>query len=105
MAGFKDLNRAHDPRQYAANDVRSFDVSCWNCQGIMSANPWSDGVPAPTFGPRMVCTRCDIIGMDARPNVSLLQCSTPLPATDSCAAKRLRHPSGVVGPLGHPRWL
>jgi hypothetical protein len=22
----------------------------------------------PTFGPRMVCTRCGIIGADARPN-------------------------------------
>ena len=33
----------------------------------------SDDVPAPTFGPRMVCTRCGIIGPHARPNVSLLQ--------------------------------
>src|SRR5499427_10755086 len=32
-----------------------------------------------TFGPRMVCTRCGIIGADARPNFSLLQCNTPLP--------------------------
>jgi hypothetical protein len=34
---------------------------------IMSADPWSDDVPVPTFGPRMVCTRCGIIGADARP--------------------------------------
>jgi hypothetical protein len=25
-------------------------------------------VPMPAFGPRMVCTRCGIIGADARPN-------------------------------------
>jgi hypothetical protein len=25
-------------------------------------------VPVPTFGPRMVCSRCGIIGADARPN-------------------------------------
>jgi hypothetical protein len=25
-------------------------------------------VPVPAFGPRMVCTRCGIIGADARPN-------------------------------------
>jgi hypothetical protein len=25
-------------------------------------------VPVPSFGPRMVCTRCCIIGADARPN-------------------------------------
>jgi hypothetical protein len=35
--------------------------------------------PVPTYGPRVVCTRCGIIGVDARPNGSLLQCNTPLP--------------------------
>jgi hypothetical protein len=34
----------------------------------LSADPWSDDVPVPTFGPRMVCTRCGIVGADARPN-------------------------------------
>jgi hypothetical protein len=28
----------------------------------------ADDVPVPSFGPRMVCTRCGIIGADARPN-------------------------------------
>jgi hypothetical protein len=53
-----------------ANGVRSLDVSCWNCrlQAILSADRWPDHVPVPTFGPRMVCTRCGIIGADARPN-------------------------------------
>jgi hypothetical protein len=36
-------------------------------RAIMSADPWSDDVPAP-FGPRMVCTRCGMVGADARPN-------------------------------------
>jgi hypothetical protein len=27
-----------------------------------SADPWPDHVPVPSFGPRMVCTRCGIIG-------------------------------------------
>jgi hypothetical protein len=27
-----------------------------------------DDAPVPWFGPRMVCTRCDTIGADARPN-------------------------------------
>jgi hypothetical protein len=31
-------------------------------------NRWPDEVPVPTFGPRMVCTGCGIIGADARPN-------------------------------------
>jgi hypothetical protein len=53
-----------------ANGVRSLDVSCWQChhRRIMSADPWPDHVPVPSFGPRMVCTRCGIIGADARPN-------------------------------------
>src|SRR6516165_1844753 len=72
-----------------ANGVRSLDVSCWNChhRAIMSADLWPDHVPEPTIGPRMVCTRCGIIGVDAQPNVSLLQCNTPLPR---CAAPPLR---------------
>jgi hypothetical protein len=53
-----------------ANGVRSLDVSCWQChhRAIMSAEPWPDSVPVPTFGPRMVCTKCGIIGADVRPN-------------------------------------
>ena len=52
------------------NGLRSLDVSCWQCHhlAIMSADSWPDDVPVPTFGPRMVCTRCGIIGADARPN-------------------------------------
>jgi hypothetical protein len=37
-----------------ANDVRSLDVSCWQChhRAILSADPWPDHVPVPTFGAR-----------------------------------------------------
>jgi hypothetical protein len=53
-----------------ANGVRSLDVSCSLCHHrvILSADPWPDHVPVPSFGPRMVCTRCGIIGADAWPN-------------------------------------
>ena len=53
-----------------ANGVRSLDVSCWIChhRTILSADRWSDDVPVPMFGPRMVCTKCGTIGADARPN-------------------------------------
>jgi hypothetical protein len=46
-----------------ANGVRSLDVTCWQRHhpAIMSADPWPDDVPVPTFGPRMVCTRCGIV--------------------------------------------
>jgi hypothetical protein len=52
------------------NGVRSLDVCCLLChhRAILSADPWPDHVPVPSFGPRMVCTRCGIIGADARPN-------------------------------------
>jgi hypothetical protein len=50
--------------------VRSLDVSCWNCQhrAVLSVDRWPDYVAVPTFGPRMVCTGCGIVGADARPN-------------------------------------
>jgi hypothetical protein len=53
-----------------ANGVRSLDVCCWVCchRAIISAAPWTDDVPVPTFGPRMVCTNCGIIGADAWPH-------------------------------------
>jgi hypothetical protein len=53
-----------------ANGVRSLAVSCHLCHhaAVLSADSWPDQVPVPTFGPRMVCTRCGIIGADARPN-------------------------------------
>jgi hypothetical protein len=50
--------------------VRSLAVACLICHhaATLSAEPWPDHVPVPTFGPRMVCTRCGIVGADARPN-------------------------------------
>jgi hypothetical protein len=53
-----------------ANGARSLDVCCWLChrRAIISAASWPDDVPVQVFGPRMVCTRCGIVGADARPN-------------------------------------
>jgi hypothetical protein len=50
--------------------VRSLFMSCWNChhQAVLSADHWTGDVALPTFGPRMVCTGCGIVGADARPN-------------------------------------
>jgi hypothetical protein len=52
------------------NGVRSLAVSCVCCrhEAVVSADRWSDHVPVPTFGQRMVCTRCGIVGADVRPN-------------------------------------
>ena len=46
------------------NGVRSLAVSCWIChhRAILSADRWPHDVPVPSFGQRMVCTGCGIIG-------------------------------------------
>jgi hypothetical protein len=50
--------------------VRSTAAACPVCrhEATISAEPWPDEIPVPAFGPRMFCTRCGIIGADARPN-------------------------------------
>jgi hypothetical protein len=53
-----------------ANGVRSLSVTCSLCHhaAVLAVDRWPDDVPVPSFGPRMVCTGCGIIGADARPN-------------------------------------
>jgi hypothetical protein len=85
-----------------ANGVRSLDVSCWQChhRAILSADPWPDHVPVPSFGPRMVCTRCGIIGAESdrgpmavsRDQRRALQLLAGLRRTMSAPGER-RHPS------------
>ena len=50
--------------------VRSLAVTCELChhEAVLSAESWGDGVLVQAFRPRMVCSRCGIIGADARPN-------------------------------------
>jgi len=45
-------------------------VTCWIChhRAVLNVDHLPDHVTVPSFGPRMVCTRCGIIGADARPN-------------------------------------
>jgi hypothetical protein len=55
-----------------ANGVRCLAVSCRLCHrgGVLAVDRWPDAIPVPSFGPRMVCTGCGIIGADAHPNWS-----------------------------------
>jgi hypothetical protein len=53
-----------------ANDVRSIVVSCWQChhEAVLSADRWPNHMAVPTFGLRMVCSKCGAVGADVRPN-------------------------------------
>jgi hypothetical protein len=35
---------------------------------VLGVDKWTDHVTVPSFGQRMVCTQCGIVGPDARPN-------------------------------------
>ena len=50
--------------------VRSLAVSCILCHHAarLDVDGYADDATLPSFGPRMVCTSCGIIGADARPN-------------------------------------
>jgi hypothetical protein len=52
------------------NGVRSLAVYCLQChhRAVLGVDEWPDHTTVPSFGPRMVCTGCGIIGADARPN-------------------------------------
>jgi len=53
-----------------ANGVQSLRVHCEACHrdAVINVAQYPDAIPVPAFGPRMVCTRCGMIGADARPN-------------------------------------
>ena len=55
-----------------ANGVRSLWVVCSLChhEAVLNVDGYDEGVAVPSFGPRMVCTCCGIIGADVRPNWS-----------------------------------
>jgi hypothetical protein len=50
--------------------VRSLFVTCELChhEAVLSAERWGDAMLVREFRPRMVCTRCGMVGADARPN-------------------------------------
>jgi hypothetical protein len=55
-----------------ANGIRSLHVYCFTChhEVVLGVDDYPDDVPVPAFAPRMVCTRCGMIGADTRPNWS-----------------------------------
>ncbi len=55
-----------------ANGVRSLVIYCHCCHhsAELNADAYPDDLPVPWFGPRLVCTRCGMVGADARPDWS-----------------------------------
>jgi hypothetical protein len=53
-----------------AQGVRSLWVVCDLChhEAVINVDAYAETVPVRAFGPRMVCTRCGIIGAFARLN-------------------------------------
>jgi hypothetical protein len=60
-----------------ANGVRSLDVECHNCRHrvIMNVDHLPGDLTVPSLGPKMVCTRCEMIGADVRPNLVVALCN------------------------------
>jgi hypothetical protein len=69
-------NRFNDPiepmtlQNMRENGVRTLAVTCPKCQHerIINADKWSGHMLVPSFGSRMVCTKCGAVGADVRPN-------------------------------------
>jgi hypothetical protein len=57
-------------RNVRANGVRSLAVQCHRCRHevIMNVDQVPRDITVPSFGRRMVCTKCWTIGADVRPN-------------------------------------
>jgi hypothetical protein len=49
-------------------NMRDLGVRTLADEAILPADRWGDQVLVRAFRPRMVCTRCGIVGADARPN-------------------------------------
>ena len=50
------------------NGVRSLWIQCNQCRHTTVMNVVPGDLTVPSFGPRMVCTKCGTIGADALPN-------------------------------------
>jgi hypothetical protein len=69
-------SRSNDPIEpmtlgnMRANGVRSLAIYCRQChhETIINVDHWPAETEVPSFGPKMVCTKCRTIGADVRPN-------------------------------------
>jgi hypothetical protein len=59
-----------DLANISQNGVRSLDVMCHGCRHevILNVDQYPGDLLVREFGPRMVCTKCGMVGADVRPN-------------------------------------
>jgi hypothetical protein len=52
------------------NGVRSLEVACFGCRHevIVKVDNYPGDLLVKEFGPRMVCTKCGMVGADVLPN-------------------------------------
>jgi hypothetical protein len=69
-ARFTDPIEPMDLTNMRHNGVRSLAVRCHQClhEVIMNVDHLPGDVTVPSLGPKMVCTKCGIIGAEERPN-------------------------------------
>jgi hypothetical protein len=67
---FTDPIEPMDLANMRQNGVRSLAVQCRQClhEAILNVDHLPGDVPVPSFGRKMVCTKCGTIGADVRPN-------------------------------------
>ena len=67
---FNDPIEPMDLANMRQNGVRSLEVRCLQCRHevIMNVDHLPGDLTVPSFGPKMVCTKCGTVGAGARPN-------------------------------------
>jgi hypothetical protein len=67
---FTDPIEPMDLANMRQNGVRSLAIQCHQCRHeiVMNVDLWPAETEVPSFGPKMVCTKCGTIGADVRPN-------------------------------------
>jgi hypothetical protein len=67
---FNDPIEPMDLANMRQNGVRSLAIYCRQChhETIINVDHLPGDLTVPSFGARMVCTKCGTIGADVRPN-------------------------------------
>jgi hypothetical protein len=75
--------------------VRSLAVTCELChhEAVLPVDRWDDVVLVSAFGLRMACTRCGIVGADARPNWREMHASGEITRAEASTMRRRSTPS------------